>query len=116
MRAGRHRGVDQLTIRRPTRGGKSATLAGPYRAGARREEAGMKAGIIVPQGWTGDYDGWDAAQAWSRTVAVARQAERLGFESVWLFDHFTTVPRPTDEITFESFTSLAALAAVTSRV
>jgi F420-dependent oxidoreductase-like protein len=76
----------------------------------------MKAGIIVPQGWTGDYDGWDAAQAWSRTVAVAGQAERLGFESIWLFDHFTTVPRPTDEITFESFTSLAALAAVTSRV
>ena len=76
----------------------------------------MKAGIIVPQGWTGDYDGWDAAQAWSRTVAVARQAERLGFESIWLFDHFTTVPRPTDEITFESFTSLTALATLTSRV
>ena len=76
----------------------------------------MKAGIIVPQGWTGDYDGWDAAQAWSRTVAVARQAERLGFESIWLFDHFTTVPRPTVEITFESFTSLTALAALTSRV
>ena len=76
----------------------------------------MKAGIIVPQGWTGDYDGWDAAQAWARTVAVARQAERLGFESIWLFDHFTTVPRPTDEITFESFTSLTALAALTSRV
>ncbi len=76
----------------------------------------MKAGIIVPQGWTGDYDGWDAAEAWARTVAVARQAERLGFESIWLFDHFTTVPRPTDEITFESFTSLTALAALTSRV
>jgi len=76
----------------------------------------MKAGIIVPQGWTGDYDGWDAARAWARTVAVARQAERLGFESIWLFDHFTTVPRPTDEITFESFTSLSALAALTSRV
>jgi alkanesulfonate monooxygenase SsuD/methylene tetrahydromethanopterin reductase-like flavin-dependent oxidoreductase (luciferase family) len=40
----------------------------------------------------------------------------LGFESIWLFDHFHTVPRPTDEITFESFTSLSALAAVTNRV
>ena len=39
-----------------------------------------------------------------------------GFESIWLFDHFHTVPRPTDEITFESFTSLSALAAVTTRV
>ena len=45
-----------------------------------------------------------------------QQAERLGFESIWLFDHSTTVPRPTDEITFESFTSLAALAALTTRV
>ena len=51
-----------------------------------------------------------------RTVAVAQQAERLGFESIWLFDHVHTVPRPTDEITFESFTSLAALAAHTERV
>jgi F420-dependent oxidoreductase-like protein len=47
---------------------------------------------------------------------VAQQAERLGFESIWLFDHFHTVPRPTDEITFESFSSLSALAALTSRV
>ena len=39
-----------------------------------------------------------------------------GFESIWLFDHFQTIPRPTDEITFESFTSLSALAALTSRV
>ena len=44
------------------------------------------------------------------------QADRLGFESIWLFDHFHTVPRPTDEITFESFTSLSALAALTERV
>ncbi len=76
----------------------------------------MHVGVIVPQGWTGDYDGWDAGRAWARTVAVARQAERLGFESIWLFDHFHTVPRPTDEITFESFTALSALAALTSRV
>ena len=45
-----------------------------------------------------------------------RQAERLGFESIWLFDHLHTVPDPTDELTFESFTTLAALAALTSRV
>ena len=76
----------------------------------------MQVGIIVPQGWTGEYDGWDARRAWERTVAVARQAEGLGFESVWIFDHFHTVPRPTDEITFESFTSLSALAMATTRV
>jgi F420-dependent oxidoreductase-like protein len=76
----------------------------------------LKLGIIVPQGWTGEYDGWEAAPAWERTVAVARQADRLGFESIWLFDHLHTVPRPTDEITFESFVSLSALAALTERV
>ncbi len=76
----------------------------------------MKIGAIVPQGWVGEFDGRDPLDAWRRTTEVARQAERLGFESIWLFDHFHTVPRPTDEITFESFTSLAALAALTERV
>ena len=76
----------------------------------------MDIGVIVPQGWTGEYDGWDPADAWRRTTEVARQADRLGFESIWLFDHFHTVPRPTDQITFESFTSLAALAVLTERV
>jgi len=76
----------------------------------------MRLGIIVPQGWTGEYDGWEPEAAWARTVAVAQQAERIGAESAWLFDHFHTVPRPTDEPTFESFTSLSALAALTSRI
>jgi F420-dependent oxidoreductase-like protein len=76
----------------------------------------MDVGVVVPQGWTGEYDGWDARRAWERTVAVARQAERLGFESIWVFDHFHTVPDPADELTFESFTTLAALAALTQRV
>ncbi|MGH2380207.1 MAG: TIGR03560 family F420-dependent LLM class oxidoreductase [Candidatus Limnocylindria bacterium] len=72
--------------------------------------------MIAPQGWTGEYDGWEPEHAWARTVEVAQHADRLGFESVWLFDHFHTVPKPTDELTFESFTSLAALAALTERV
>ncbi len=76
----------------------------------------MKIGAVVPQGWVGEYNGWEPLDAWKRTTEVARQADRLGFESIWLFDHFHTVPRPTDEITFESFTSLSALAALTDRV
>jgi F420-dependent oxidoreductase-like protein len=76
----------------------------------------VKIGVIVPQGWTGEYKGWSAKDAWARTRDVAWQAEALGFESIWLFDHFHTVPRPTVEITFEAFTSLAALAAETRRV
>lgn len=76
----------------------------------------MQVGLMVPQGWKGEYDGWDPAAAWARSVELTRQAEELGFESLWVFDHFHTVPEPTDEITFESFSMLAALAMATSRV
>ncbi len=76
----------------------------------------MQIGLMAPQGWKGDYDGWPPADAWARTVELATQAEELGFESLWVFDHFHTVPEPTDEITFESFSVLAALAMVTTRV
>jgi F420-dependent oxidoreductase-like protein len=76
----------------------------------------MKVGLMAPQGWKGEYDGWDPAAAWTRTLDLAIQAEALGFESLWVFDHFHTVPEPTDEITFESFAVLSALAMVTRRV
>ena len=76
----------------------------------------MRVGVIVPQGWTGEYDGWEPARAWARTVAVAHEADALGFDSIWLFDHVQTEPVPTDEITFEAFTGLSALAVETARV
>lgn len=76
----------------------------------------MDVGVILPQGWTGEYDGWDAARAWARTMELADAAEELGFESIWLFDHMHTVPEPTLEVTFEAFTALAALAERTSRI
>jgi F420-dependent oxidoreductase-like protein len=76
----------------------------------------MRVGIIVPQGWTGEYAGWEPGAAWARTVALAREAEALGFESLWAFDHMHTTPEPTDEMTLESHTVLAALARETERV
>ena len=76
----------------------------------------MKIGVIVPQGWTREYEGWSAVDAWARTRDLASQVEALGFESGWVFDHFHTVPRPTLEITFESFVTLAALASETRRL
>lgn len=76
----------------------------------------MRVGVIVPQGWTGEYDGWDPARAWARSVSVAHEAEMLGFDSLWMFDHVQTEPVPTDEITFEAFVGLSALAAETARV
>jgi F420-dependent oxidoreductase-like protein len=76
----------------------------------------MQVGLLIPQGWKYEYNGWDPAVAWARTLELARDAEALGFESEWVFDHFHTVPDPMDEITFESFTTLTAMAGVTSRV
>lgn len=76
----------------------------------------MKIGVIVPQGWTREYEGWSPTDAWARTRDLASQVEALGFESAWVFDHFHTVPRPTLEITFESFVTIAALASETRRL
>jgi F420-dependent oxidoreductase-like protein len=75
----------------------------------------MDVGVMIPQGWKGEYDRWPAVDAWAHAMARTRQAESLGFESLWVFDHFTTVPEPADEITFESFTMLGAVAQATSR-
>ncbi|HEV3486134.1 MAG TPA: TIGR03560 family F420-dependent LLM class oxidoreductase [Vicinamibacterales bacterium] len=76
----------------------------------------MKLGAIVPQGWTGEYAGWEPSRAWARTVEVARKADELGLDSIWLFDHFHTTPEPTDEPVFESYTTLSALATHTRDV
>jgi F420-dependent oxidoreductase-like protein len=76
----------------------------------------MRVGIIVPQGWTGEYQGVAPADAWGRTLEVARRAETLGFDSAWLFDHFHTTPEPLDTITFEAYTTLSALAAQTESI
>jgi F420-dependent oxidoreductase-like protein len=75
----------------------------------------MEVGVVAPQGWTGEYRGLSPADAWARVVAVTRRAEALGFESVWLFDHLHT-EEETEELTFEGWSSLAALAALTERV
>jgi F420-dependent oxidoreductase-like protein len=49
-------------------------------------------------------------------LGIARAADAGPFESVWVFDHFHTVPAPTDEATHEAWTLMAALGAATTRV
>jgi alkanesulfonate monooxygenase SsuD/methylene tetrahydromethanopterin reductase-like flavin-dependent oxidoreductase (luciferase family) len=75
----------------------------------------MKAGLTLPQGCDREYLGLDAATAWDRTVDVARRAEALGFESLWLYDHFQVDPPPVQAPVFDPFVEAAALAGVTSR-
>ena len=77
----------------------------------------MKFGLIVPQGWRMDLVGIpDPVEAYETMTRVAQEAEALGFDSIWLYDHFHTVPTPTQEVTFECWTSTAALARDTKRV
>src|SRR5258708_38565657 len=47
---------------------------------------------------------------------VAQQGESGGFDSIWVYDHFHTVPEPTDEATHEAWSLMAALAASTQGV
>ena len=77
----------------------------------------MKFGVIVPQGWRMDLVGiQDPIEAYETMTYVAQTAEELGYDSIWLFDHFHTVPVPTQEVTFECWTCTAALARDTKRV
>jgi F420-dependent oxidoreductase-like protein len=47
---------------------------------------------------------------------LAQAADAGPWESIWVYDHFHTVPVPTDEATHEAWTLMAAFAASTSRV
>ena len=76
----------------------------------------MRFGLFVPQGWRLDLAGISPADQWATMVDVARAAEASPFESVWVYDHFHTVPVPTQEATHEAWTLMAALGAATSRV
>ena len=76
----------------------------------------MRFGLFVPQGWRLDLAGIDPADQWRAMLGVAHAAEAGPWESVWVYDHFHTVPMPTAEATHEAWTLMAALAAATSRV
>lgn len=76
----------------------------------------MRVGIVVPQGWVGEYDDVSREEAWQRTVEVATAAERLGFDSIWVFDHLQPFAAGSRSLTFEAMTTLAALASHTTRV
>ena len=73
-------------------------------------------GAFVPQGWKLEYSGVSAADAWERSKQVAREAEQLGYDHLWVYDHVETVPRREPTHVFEAFTTLAALAQITSTI
>lgn len=52
----------------------------------------MRFGTFVPQGWRISLAGIDVDQHWPIMLSLARDVERLGFESLWVYDHFHSVP------------------------
>ncbi|HEV3450031.1 MAG TPA: TIGR03560 family F420-dependent LLM class oxidoreductase [Acidimicrobiia bacterium] len=79
-------------------------------------DSSLRYGAFAPQGWKLEYSGWSAADAWDRTVALAQQAEQLGYEHLWVYDHVETVPRREPTHVFEAFTTLAALSQRTATI
>ena len=74
-------------------------------------------GVFVPQGWKMELAGIEGAEnKWNKAVEIAVLAEQLGFDSIWVYDHFHNVPVPAHEAVFECWTTIAAISQRTSRI
>ena len=58
----------------------------------------------------------DPQAKWAKAVEVAKLADDLGLDSLWVYDHFHNVPVPAHETMFECWTTMAAISQVTSRI
>ena len=58
----------------------------------------------------------DPIEKYETMSGCAQEAERAGFDAVFLYDHFHTVPTPQLETVFECWTSMAALARDTKTI
>ena len=74
-------------------------------------------GALVPQGWKREFDGLDARTAYDTMIDASLACERAGYDSIWLYDHFHSVPPPPVATpVFECWTSMMALVERTSTV
>lgn len=74
-------------------------------------------GVFMPQGWKMELvDISSPADKWDVAVEIALHAEVLGFDSIWVYDHFHNVPKPAHETVFECWTVMAAISQRTSRI
>jgi F420-dependent oxidoreductase-like protein len=73
--------------------------------------------VFVPQGWKMDLaEIDDPAEKFEAMTNVAKVADKSAFDSIWVYDHFHTVPKPEIEATFECWTISATLSRDTNRV
>lgn len=76
----------------------------------------MRFGLFIPQGWRLDLVDIPTEEHWPVMRELATHADRGAWDSLWVYDHFHTVPVPTDEATHEAWSLMAAYAATTSRI
>ena len=77
----------------------------------------VRFGVFVPQGWRMDLTAIeDPVEQFEAMTNVAREADKGPWDSIWVYDHFHTVPEPTMNTVFESWTISATLARDTERV
>src|SRR5215211_5652332 len=77
----------------------------------------VRFGVFVPQGWRMDLTEIDdPIEQYETMTRVARVADEGGWDSIWVFDHFHTVPTPELETCFECWTITATLARDTQNV
>ncbi|MEV6347325.1 LLM class F420-dependent oxidoreductase [Actinoplanes sp. NPDC051851] len=77
----------------------------------------MRFGVFVPQGWRMDLvEIADPVEQYEAMTTVAKLADAGPWDSVWVYDHFHTVPEPTINTTFECWTVTSTLARDTTRV
>ena len=76
----------------------------------------MRFGLFVPQGWRHDLVGIEPAEQWATMSSLAAHADAGAWESIWVYDHFHTVPVPSEQATHEAWSLISAFAATTKRV
>lgn len=74
-------------------------------------------GVFIPQGWKMELASIpDPRDKWAKAVEVAELAERLGYDSLWVYDHVHNVPVPAHEAVFEAWATVAAISQRTSTI
>jgi len=77
----------------------------------------MRFGLFIPQGWRLDLVDIPTENHWPVMRDLATYADAsTAWDSLWVYDHFHTIPRPTDEATHEAWSLMSAYAATTSRI
>jgi F420-dependent oxidoreductase-like protein len=87
----------------------------------------MRFGLFIPQGWRHSLTEVPPEQHWETMLSLLHYADNaaageaipggeFAWESVWVYDHFHTVPVPNTEATHEAWSLMSAFAASSQRV